>query len=202
MVDQSPSPVPRGSDILTKEQPGFFPPEEIERQAPEKRFNLDRAIDDLVGSLSDPIIVYPSPWKETLPEEILKQVPLDRMVLQMRYHKGDIKEMTATDTEALLYMYPASLEFPLDHDWAQIYIYLGSLVCGSMGREIPEDLNNTELTSYQMQKLEHLKRWIYDKRVQARKARRRGERINEKSQEQEETGPPVVQHTFDLGLEA
>lgn len=183
-------------------QPEIFPLEEIERQTPEKRFNLDRSIDDLVGSLCDPIIVYPSPWMDTLPEEVKGQVPLDRMVLQMRYHKGDIKEMTATNAEALLYMYPASLEFPLNHDWAQIYIYLGSLVCGSMGREIPEDLKNTVLTSDQLRHLEGLKRWIYEKRVQARKARRRGERLDEKSQKQEEAESPVVQHAFDLGLEA
>ncbi len=36
------------------------------------------------------------------------------------------KEITSTDSKALAYMYPASLAFPLNHDWTQIYLYLAS----------------------------------------------------------------------------
>jgi len=157
---------------------------------------LENWISELVGTLTDPIVVYPSPWMDTLPEAVKNQIPLERLVLQMRYHKGDIKEMTATDAEALIYMYPASLEFPFNETWAQIYIYLGGKVCGRMGREIPEELN-TELTSYQMEKLDHLKRWIYEARVKRRNERERQERKAEK-EEKEKAAPKVIQHAFKL----
>lgn len=154
-------------------------------------------IADLVGNFTDSIIVYPSPWMDTLPEDIKKQVPLERLLLQMQYHKGLIKEMTATDAEALLYLYPASLEFPFDETWTNIYIHLGAKVCGSMGREVPEDLKVRELTSYQEGKLEHLKRWIYEQRVKHRKEKERDVRREEK-EEREKAAPEVIQHAFKL----
>lgn len=158
---------------------------------------LENWISELVGTLTDPIVVYPSPWMDTLPEDVKNQIPLERLVLQMRYHKGDIKEMTATDAEALIYMYPASLEFPLNETWSQIYVYLGAKVCGRMGREIPEDLKNTVLTSYQMDKLDHLKRWIYEARVKRRKEIERQGRKAEKEEKQRQA-PKVIQHAFKL----
>lgn len=175
--------------------------QEVERKGPEKGFNLDKSIEELVGSICDPIIAWPSPWMDTIPKDLKDRVPLERMILQMRYHKGDIREMTATDVEALIYMYPRSLEDPMGETWTQIYIYLGAKVCGGMGREVPEELSGVVLTSYQEQHLEDLKRFIYDRRVKARKERARGERLDTKSKEPEEKEPPVIQHTFDLGLE-
>lgn len=177
--------------------PGLKDFKDANLAAPKKKFDLDQAIEDLVGALCDPIIVYPSPWMDTLPKDVKDQIPLERLVLQMRYHKGDIKEMTATDAEALLYMYPACLEFPFNETWTQIYVYLGAKVCGRMGREIPEDLRNTELTSYQVDKLDHLKRWIYEARVKRRKEIERQGRKAEK-EEKEKAAPEVIQHAFNL----
>ena len=62
-------------------------------------------------------------------------------LITIKWRWPPVKCVTAfTDAEALLYMYPRSLEAPMGHDWSQIYIDLGSKVCGSMAREVPEDL--------------------------------------------------------------
>ena len=158
---------------------------------------VEEWISDLAGNFTDPIIVYPSPWMETLPEDIKKQVPLERMLMQMRYHKGDIKEMTATDAEALLYMYPASLEFPFDRTWANIYIYLGAKVCGEMGRQVPDDLAFTVLDREEKRELDRLKKWIYERRVRYRKESERQGRKAEKEEKKKAT-PEVIQHAFKL----
>lgn len=182
-----------------QEQPAILDLDKIEKTEPVKKADVDRWIDDLVGSFCDPIIAYPSPWMDTIPEDLKKEVPLARMLLQMRYHAGQLKYMTATDVEALIYLYPASLEAPMGHDWSEIYIYLGAVVCGGMGRTVPDDLKDTKLSDYQLQELERLKRWIYEQRVKHRKARARGEKLEKKTQEQEEPEAEVVQHAFDLG---
>ena len=67
----------------------------------------------------------------------------------------------ATDAEACAYLMTASLAFPPDHDWAQIYLYVAT-VCGRReGKEIPGDVAVEELTEYQDGLLLDLKRWIF-----------------------------------------
>ena len=176
--------------------------QEIEKQQPEKRFDLDRAIEDLVGALCDPIIVYPGGgWEETLPEWLKEQITLDRLVEQMKAAKG--QEPTGTDSEALAYLYPACLSFPLGHDWTQIYLYLGAKVCSAHGMTVPDDINVQTLDQQQDMDLRRLKGWIYQKRRQHRveKAKDiRKERLAKEKEEEQEKAAEVVQHTFDLGL--
>ena len=46
-------------------------------------------IGDLVGALCDPIIVYPSPWKEDLPDWVKPQITLERLIMNMKaMHEG------------------------------------------------------------------------------------------------------------------
>lgn len=152
-------------------------------------------ISELAGVFTDPIIVWPSPWMDTLPEAIKKEVPLQRLLMQMQFQAGAVEEMTATDAEALLYMYPASLEFPLNETWANIYVYLGAKVCGGMGRIVPDDLKETVLSENQKRELAHLKRWIYEHRVRWRREKDRGVRREER-EEKEKAAPKVIQHAF------
>ncbi|MBA7470427.1 hypothetical protein ES707_05713 [subsurface metagenome] len=178
--------------------------EEVEKEAPEKRFNLDRAIEDLAGAICDPIIVYPGGgWEKDIPKWLLEQITLDRLVEQMKATQG--QEPTGTDSEALAYLFPASLCFPLGHDWTQIYLYLGAKVCGAYGKVVPEDIDIKTLDQQQDMDLRRLKGWIYEKRRQHRglKAKDiRKERLAKEKEEELKKAPEVVQHTFDLGLEA
>ncbi len=133
-------------------------------------------IEELVSALTDPLIVFPSPWQETIPEWIKRDLPLHRLAHQMRCLKGEASWEEATDLEAMAYLYPASLEHPLPYEWANIYLYLGTKV---MKDRFPSDIKHETLTEDEMRELRQLKRWIQQKKVHARKQRQKGEKIEE-----------------------
>ena len=173
--------------------------QEVEIKPPEKRFNLDRAIEDLAGVFTDPIIAYPSPWMDTIPQWLKEQITLDRLIEQMKAARG--QEPTGTDSEALAYLYPASLEAPLDHDWTEIYLYLGARVCGAHGKTVPDDINVRTLNRQQDEDLRRLKAWIYEKRRQHRKMKAsdiRKERLANEREEKQAKSPDGLQTGFDL----
>ena len=148
------------------------------------RFDVEKGIDELVGVFTDPIIVYPGGgWEETIPEWIKQRITLDRLIMNMKVLHGE--EPTATDSEALAYMYPASLCFPLDHDWSQIYLYLSTQVCGAEGKTIPDDIRVDTLTRNQEADLRRLKDWIYQRRITARLEKARAERRQRGEEEAE-----------------
>ena len=96
--------------------------------------------------------------------------------------KGD--DDLATDVEALIYMYPRTLEAPLDRDWTEIYLYLGTKVMGgAMGKDVPEDIKIEKLTEYQERQLNDLKRWIREHQRKAVAERKRAERHQAKEEE-------------------
>jgi hypothetical protein len=145
------------------------------------RNNIDNQIDELVGALSDPIIVMPGGWGDTLPDWIKSQITLERLAQNMKALKGE--KMTATDAEACAYLYTASLEAPMDRDWTEIYLYVaGKVVSRSRDTEVPDDIRVDSLNDEQMRLLSDLKDWIYQRRVTARKERRRVEKAQAKAE--------------------
>jgi len=137
--------------------------------------DMHRAIDALVGVFADPIIVWPGPWMDTLPEWLRPAITMERLIESMKAAKGELP--TATDAEALAYMYPLSLEQPMDSEWTKIYLYLSTKVVARHKKtEIPEDIKVESLDDYHMQCLKELKDWIYERRIKARKERQRAEK--------------------------
>jgi hypothetical protein len=137
--------------------------------------DMHRAIDDLVGVFTDPIIVWPGPWMDTLPEWIRPAITVERLIESMKAAKGETP--TGTDAEVLAYMGPRSLEAPLDRDWTQIYLYVAAKVIARHKKtEIPEDIRVEWLDDYQVQRLRQLKDWIYERRIRARKEKQRAEK--------------------------
>ncbi|KKM98460.1 hypothetical protein LCGC14_1157660 [marine sediment metagenome] len=130
-------------------------------------------IAEMVGALVDPLIVFPSGWEETLPEELRKRLPLDRLLHNMMCNQGKARWDEACDLEALLYMYPLCMARPLGEKWTRIYLYLGTRV---MGKKIPDDIRRDSLDQYDMEALRDLKQWIQKKKLQARRDRRRGQK--------------------------
>ncbi|TET41622.1 MAG: hypothetical protein E3J60_04110, partial [Dehalococcoidia bacterium] len=59
---------------------------------------MEKGISDIVGALSDPIIVFPGGWGDSLPEWLKSTITLERLAMNMRALKG--AEMTSTDAEA------------------------------------------------------------------------------------------------------
>src|SRR3990170_4038498 len=163
------------------DKPGLFSPQEAPSAEPEaaRDKSVDKEIEELVCALTDPLIVWPGPWMDTIPEERRKELPLHRLVHLMRCNQGKAAWDEATDLEALLYMYPLTLEHPISEQWTRIYLYLGTRV---MGQEFPGDIRQESLSDYDMGELRDLKRWIYRQRAKARKERARGEKTEAKQE--------------------
>ena len=100
---------------------------------------VERGISDVVGVFTDPIIVFPGGWGDTLPEWLKNAITLERLEMNMRALKGE--EMTGTDAEACAYLYTAALTQPIDHDWGQIYLYIATQTYRRWGKnEMPGDI--------------------------------------------------------------
>jgi len=134
-----------------------------------KHKSEDKWINDLVGTFTDPIIVCPGGWEDTLPDWIKQAITIERLISNL-----SDPEM-ATDAEACAYLYTACLSHPMDSDWTQIYIYITTkTVTRHRKTDIPGDLRVDSISDYQNGKLNKLKYWIYSTRIKARpKAERR-----------------------------
>ncbi len=147
-------------------------------------------IDDLVGALCDPVIVYPSGWEDTLPDWIFTQVKLERLVMNMKViHEGGVP---VGDTEVMAYIYPRTMEAPLSEQWTRIYMYCFNQAMKFKKTEVPDDLQQETLSDGDMQQLKELKSWVYERRVKARKDRAR----QQKQEETRELTTEPVQSSF------
>jgi len=175
----------------------------VEKTEKVPRFSLDKGIDNLVGSLCDPIIVHQCAWgtKDMIPEWLRSQITLDRMI-ELMVANNEGRDPIGTNSEALAYMIPASMEAPMGHDWTQIYLYLATVV---MDREkskvVPDDIRVDRLDRNQEDDLRRLKHWLYETKLKHRAGRRKEIR-QEIKEEELEKAPLVIQHTFDLGLDS
>jgi len=143
---------------------------------------VEKGISDIVGVFTDPILVFPGGWGDTLPEWLKNAITLERLGMNMRTTKGD--EPTGTDAEACTYLYTAALTQPMGHDWGQIYLYIANKTYSRWRKnEVPEDIRVESLTDEQMRDLNRLKGWLLCKRTQARIDRERAERRERKEGE-------------------
>ncbi len=147
---------------------------------------VEKGISEIVGALTDPIIVFPGGWGDSLPEWLKTSITLERLVMNMKALKGE--EMTGTDAEACAYLYTAGLTQPMDHDWGQIYLYIATQTyekwrTKESGVAMPEDIRVESLNDDQMRDLNRLKEWLYRKRTQIRLERDRAGRRQKKEEE-------------------
>ena len=144
--------------------------------------NTYSMIDDLVGTLTDPIIVYPGGWGDSLPEWLKNAITLERLTENMKASKGE--QPTGTDAEACAYLNTASLTMPIDSDWSQIYLYVaGKTYTRWRKGEMPKDIKVDSLTKQQTAELNRLKEWLYLRRTTARQEQKRAERCQQKEEE-------------------
>ena len=136
---------------------------------------VEKGISEIVGVFTDPILVFPGGWGDTLPQWLKNAITLERLEMNMKALKGE--EITGTDAEACAYLYTASLTAPMDHDWSQIYLYVASKTYArNKGNQVPEDIQVESLNDYQLRELNRLKAWLYRKRTQVRQEGGRIER--------------------------
>ena len=144
--------------------------------------SLEKGISDIVGVFTDPILVFPGGWGDTLPEWLKNAITLERLAMNMKTLKGE--EMTGTDAEACAYLYTASLTAPMDSDWTQIYLYIATQTYRHHGKnEMPSDIAVDKLDEEQMRELNRLKEWLYRQRTKIRQERDRTERRQKKEEE-------------------
>jgi len=144
---------------------------------------VEKGISDIVGVFTDPIIVFPGGWGDTLPEWLKNSITLDRLVMNMRSLKGELP--TGTDAEACAYLYTASLTAPMDSDWTQIYLYIAGKTYKQWNNNnaMPEDIAVESLRDDQIRDLNRLKAWLYHKRTTVKLGRERDERRQKKEEE-------------------
>ncbi len=151
-----------------------------------KTKEVEKGISDIVGVFCDPIVVFPGGWGDSLPDWLKNAITLERLAMNMRVLKGELP--TGTDAEACAYLYTASLTQSMDHDWAQIYLYIaGKVYEGHRSKEsgatMPDDIRVESLNDEQMRDLNRLKEWLYQKRTTARQDKDRVERRQKKEEE-------------------
>ena len=144
--------------------------------------SVDTMIGDLVGTLTDPIIVYPGGWGDSLPEWLKNAITLERLTENMRETKGE--QPAGTDAEACAYLNTASLTVPMDSDWSQIYLYIaGKTYTRWQKNKMPDDIRVDSLGNEQMADLNRLKVWLHSRRTTARQEMERSERRQQKEDE-------------------
>ena len=110
---------------------------------------VERGISDIVGCLTDPIIVFPGGWGDTLPDWLKTAITLERMMVNMKALKGD--EPTGTGAEACAYLMTVSLTQPMDSDWTQIYLYVAGQTYKHWAKgEMPADIAVNSISDYQV----------------------------------------------------
>ena len=135
---------------------------------------IDKQIEETVGALVDPIIVFDPDWAEDLPERLKAEITLQRLAQQMKGEEG-----IATDAEALAYVSNASLAVPLNSEWADIYEYLFTRV---MRDNVPEELRKESLDDWRMSLLRELKRWLWRQKVRGREQKSKEARMKTRAE--------------------
>ena len=136
---------------------------------------IERGISEIVGALTDPIIVFPGGWGDTLPDWLKTAITLERMVGNVKALKGE--EPIGTDAEACAYLMTVSLTQPMDSDWTQIYLYVAGQTYKHWGKgEMPADITVDSISDYQIGELNRLKAWLYRQRMKARTEKDRAQR--------------------------
>ena len=145
-----------------------------------EEFNIDAGISNIVGALTDPVIVYPGGWGDSLPDWIKTEITLERMIENVKALRKETP--TGTDAEAAAYLMTLSLTRPMSDSWSKIYLYVAGqcmrkhMKTANQEFEMPEEISIKTLSESDMWHLNELKAWIYKKRVEVRKERDRAER--------------------------
>lgn len=131
----------------------------MQKQGKHTKTDVKRGVFDIVDALQAPIISYPSPWNADMPERVLQDIPAGRLVALA---KG---EQLATIPECVAYIMPACLEFPLNSDWAEIFLYVCTMYLKDFRHmEVPNDIKVDELDDHRTSMLNKLRRFLYDRR--------------------------------------
>ena len=131
---------------------------------------------DILDPLQSPIIVHNWQWGNNLPNSILSRIREQRLLYSLQ------KKETATFAEVVVYLYTASLQFPLNNEWTDIYIYSSLEFYKNINdkerqKYIKEIIVKENLDNYTLSMLNNFKNWIYRKRRDALKEKLRKKEV-------------------------
>lgn len=132
---------------------------------------------DLLDCMTSPIIVFESAWRDSIPEDMLKNVKFSRLIASI------LDDEMASFTEALVYMMPRTYEAPLPMEWVNIYTWLGlqyAIQFKKKGQvEAALEIAPKELTDYEKGLLNNLRRWIYRQRRKVLKTKLKSVKVSQ-----------------------
>ena len=118
---------------------------------------------NIINKENTPIIVANTSWD--LPENIIKYVQSERMVNGLI---DMIKPLTPEESvgyaECVAYLMPETQKRVLSSRVTKIYLYCVTQLMKRQKIKVPDEIAINELTEFEMKELNHLKRWIYDRR--------------------------------------
>jgi len=152
---------------------------------------IEKQIDALVGALTDPIIVWPSGWGDSIPETLKSDITIYRLGQLMKGEEG-----VATWPEVCAYLMTVTLERPVSSEWVHIYVYA---MTQYKGDAMLEDIRRDHLDDYEMRMLTEFRRWLWNAKVKGRLERGKAER--RQAREEAKASVPK-QMALDLVLEA
>jgi hypothetical protein len=124
---------------------------------------------DFLDCLNSPIITFPSAWRNAVPQLLLINVTLARLMTLMQ------GERMASLTEVVIYMMPRTFESPMPGEWANIYTWCGLQYAKTFKNagqlEAMMEIAPEKLSDYEQTLLKRLRVWIYDKRRKALKVK-------------------------------
>jgi hypothetical protein len=152
---------------------------------------------DLADVLTAPLLTFSVSWADTIPERLLRIIPLARMMALKK------EERLATYAECCCFIYTRTLEAPLHGEWADIYTHVS---CKTLEDWFGEDrwaevMAPRELSEWHRHLLDQLRRHIYEKRRAILKKEFRTARAEEKSgavSPEKKSPLPVQQSLFEL----
>lgn len=120
----------------------------------------EKFVFEFMDMLSAPILTHSAAWKDAIPQRLIKEITLYRLIAGMQ------KEELATLPETVAFIMTRSFDAPMDHDWTDIYTHVSCTVCEQCwGEDHWEQVKAPRiLNQYQAGMLKHLRQWIYRRR--------------------------------------
>ncbi len=134
----------------------------------------EKSIDALVGAMTDPIIVWPGGWGDSVPDSLKGDITIYRLGQLMKGEEG-----VATWPEVCAYLMTVTLERPVSSEWVRIYMYAMTQYKPDL---MTEDLRRDHLEDQEMRMLTEFRQWLWNARVKARLERQRAERRQAKEE--------------------
>lgn len=122
-------------------------------QQEEKKF-----VEQMLYLLTSPVLYFPD-W--TPPEQMIK----DRMVYLLADNKCYERE-ECSDYDALIYVQTASMRFPFDTEWHNIFMWLFMKYYKDIAPSEWIEEHGRELNDYEKGLLKRLKVWIFKKQIE------------------------------------